>query len=184
MSSSDARFPLIPVTVSPDLDFTDHAASFGVEMALIHNVIIRCLNSIHYNAPLVKQGDELGFVGYCLSWSHLLHDHHHGEENIIFPFLQSKFDMNENIEQHEAFTGGLNAFDEYLKSVSARKATYDGEKTRQLVEAFGDTLVTHLHDEVRLIPLFTQNNSLKMALRSRLCLQNVSASMTRSKCKP
>ncbi|KDR77177.1 hypothetical protein GALMADRAFT_246427 [Galerina marginata CBS 339.88] len=148
MSSEENRYPLIPVTFSSDWDFNDHAATFGIEMSLIHNVFIRGLNSIWYHAPLVKKADAISFAGYSLTWVILIHDHHHGEEEIVFPFLQAKFNMGDNVEQHAAFLKELNAFEEYMTGVFKNKETYDGEKVRGLVEAFGDTLVNHLHEEI------------------------------------
>lgn len=147
-SDSKPRFALIDVPTSSDYDWTDNAATFGTQMALIHNVFIRCLNSIYHNAPLVKKDDEASFVGYCLSFTAIIHDHHHGEEEIIFPFLQEKFDMKCNVDQHQKFTAQLEAFEHYLNEVGTGGKPYDGHKARELVEVFGDTLVEHLHDEV------------------------------------
>ena len=66
----------------------------------------------------------------------------------MFPFLQTKFDMNRNIEQHANFNSKIAAFEEYIRGVMEDKVTLDGEKVRNLVEGFGDDLVEHLHDEV------------------------------------
>jgi len=148
MASDENHYPLIPLTFSSDWDFNDNAATLGIQMTLIHNVFIRSLNSIWYHAPLVKKGDEVAFAGYSLSWIKIIHHHHHGEEEIIFPLLQSKFDMSENVEQHAALVKELAAFEDYMKKVFETGEVYDGKKTRQLVEAFGDILVGHLHDEI------------------------------------
>ncbi|KAF8153177.1 hypothetical protein B0H34DRAFT_800413 [Crassisporium funariophilum] len=145
--ASPARFPLIEIS-TVKLDFQDHVTTFSTEMALIHNVFIRGLNCIWEYAPVVKKGDECAFAGYSLTWAGLVHDHHHGEEDIIFPFLQEKFDMGHNVEQHKEFLQDLATFEEYMTGVFQKKLTYDGEKARQLVEAFGDSMVSHLHEEI------------------------------------
>ncbi|KAF9530556.1 hypothetical protein CPB83DRAFT_850540 [Crepidotus variabilis] len=148
-SDSKTRYPLIDLPAgAANWDWTDNAATWGIQMALIHNVFIRHLNSIYYHAPLVRKGDEQAFVGYCLAFTELIHDHHNGEETIIFPFLQEKFDMKVNVDQHAKFTTFLEALDVYLAEVQTEKQTYDGNKIRELVEAFGDILVEHLHDEI------------------------------------
>jgi len=43
----------------------------------------------------------------------------------------------------------MDAFEEYMKKVQSKKETFDGEKTRELLKAFADPLVQHLHEEVR-----------------------------------
>ena len=152
MSFSDVESPY-PLISLPTVPFfavaTDGvAANMSCDMALIHNVFIRGMNSIWRNAPLVKPGDEIAFAGYCLCCMTLIHDHHHGEETILFPFFQTKLDMSHNVEQHESFHAGMDAFEQYMNQVFNRKDKYDGEKTRALLKAFADPLVQHLHDEV------------------------------------
>ncbi|KAF8961816.1 hypothetical protein BDZ97DRAFT_2059884 [Flammula alnicola] len=106
---------------------------FSVSMALVHNVFIRGLNSLHYNAPLIKPGDEISFVGYALVWVEAMHNQvRHGG----------------NLAQHEAFLKEVNTFEKYMKEVFNGEKEYAGTKTRALIEAFGDILVQHLHDEI------------------------------------
>lgn len=148
MSLEGNRYPLLTVAPSSEWDFNDHVATFSIEMSLIHNVIIRGLNSIWINAPLVKKEDEVAFAGYTLAWIELLDHHHHGEETIIFPFFQTKLDMTPNVDQHAAFLDHVNALKDYMQKVFEGKAEYDSDKTRELVHSFGDILVGHLNDEV------------------------------------
>jgi hypothetical protein len=37
-------------------------------MALVHNVIIRALNSIYLQAPHVRPEDVKDFLAYCFCW--------------------------------------------------------------------------------------------------------------------
>ncbi|PPQ66566.1 hypothetical protein CVT24_007130 [Panaeolus cyanescens] len=148
MSTVQEKYPLIPVTVPPNCDFQDHVATFAIEMSLIHNVFIRGLNSMWHNAPRVKSEHEASFVGYCLSWVWLMHDHHEGEETIIFPFLETKFPMQHNVDAHHEFLDGLNNFEAYMKRVQNKEEAYDGAKVRTLLDSFADVLVKHLQDEI------------------------------------
>lgn len=144
-------YALIPVPPLPTNFHDNHEESFHVDMALIHNVIIRGLNSCWVNAPLVKPKDEQAFAGYVLTLTVLIGDHHHGEETIIFPFLQTKFDMGDNINQHAAFHDGIEAFKKYILDVKNKSEKYNAEKTRTLLKAFADMLVEHLHGEVHIL---------------------------------
>jgi len=147
--ASSPRYPLIDLaTATPNnTNFANSAASHSTEMALIHNVFIRSLNSVHQHARQVTT-DTKAFAGYALTLLHMVHTHHLGEETFLFPFLQTKFDMGQNIDQHEGFQEPLATFEEYMQAVFDGKAQYDGEKVVALVEAFGDTLVEHLHEEI------------------------------------
>lgn len=76
-------------------------------MVIVHNIIIRGLNSIYVQAPHVKPGDYADFIGYCLCFCGVLHSHHHGEESIVFPGIEEGSGvegiMDVNRVQHGAF---------------------------------------------------------------------------------
>ena len=152
MSVSDVEnpYPLISLPTVPFLAVLsdDVAAHLSTDMALVHNVFIRAMNSIWRNAPLVEPGDEIAFAGYSLCCLSAIHAHHHGEETFLFPFFQTKLDMSDNVEQHESFHAGMDTFEQYMNHVFNKEDKYDGEKTRVLLKAFADPLVQHLHEEV------------------------------------
>ena len=50
-----------------------------------------------------------------------------------------------NVEQHKEFIPGLEALNEWCKKVQQGEVEYDGKVFLELVEAFGDTMVAHLH---------------------------------------
>ena len=52
------------------------------------------------------------------------------------------------MEQHEFLHAGLDVLEEYMNQVFSGTEKYDGEKTRELLQAFADPLVQDLHDEV------------------------------------
>lgn len=141
-------FPLISVPPLPTGYEHDHTETFYMQMSLIHNCYIRGLNSIWLNAPVVTPKDEKAFAGYALACTAAIHGHHEGEETIIFPFLQSKVDMAVNVEQHEAFYDGLAAFEAYMTDVQQNVEKFDPIRVRQLVMAFGEPMIEHLHAEV------------------------------------
>jgi hemerythrin-like domain-containing protein len=147
-----SALPSVPFVQTLDSDIQGLLAA---DMSLVHNVFIRGLNSIWRNAPLVKPNDVDAFAGYSITCIRTIHEHHHGEEKIVFPYLQTKLDMSHNLEQHEGFHAGMDAFEDYMKKVQNKEETFDAEKTRELVKAFADPLVQHLHEEVRWFALNT-----------------------------
>jgi len=144
-------YDLIPIPNAPvhfSLDDGKIAQWLFLDMSLAHNLIIRGINSIWKNAPLVESDDVPAFAGYVLSCLQFIHSHHDGEEKAVFPRLQVKLDMRHNIEQHEAFHEAMHALEDYITKVNQGLEKYDGERTRKLVKDFGDPLTEHLRDEI------------------------------------
>jgi len=91
-------------------------------MAVVHNMIIRALNSIYLQAPHVQQKDVKDFLAYCYCWYECIDGtsdmmrypvfitwltklaHHRGEEEFLFPKLEAacgeKGLMDANVKQH------------------------------------------------------------------------------------
>lgn len=54
--------------------------------------------------------------------------------------------MSTNVSQHQAFDAGLEAFNDYVKSVKPEE--YDAERFRELLDGFGGVLEAHLREEI------------------------------------
>jgi Hemerythrin HHE cation binding domain len=124
-------------------------------MVLVHNMMLRGLNSIYLQAKHITKADERPFCKYILTW-HLLLDHHHsGEEADLFPAIDQmvgeKDVMAVNVEQHHAFHPDLDAFITYVKDCETGKQKYDGDRIVALIDAFGKTLSDHLAEEISTI---------------------------------
>jgi len=160
-SDENNRFPLIPVSCPADFDFESNlAATYGIEAKLFSNVCIRAVNSIYYNAPRIKPGDEGDFAGYCLSAFGTICGHQeHGVEKILFPVLQKKYDMTPFIQQHASCRARINTLCDYLKAVVAN-GPYDGQKIRESLDSFGDELVQTFHEGVCVSILDTESAAL------------------------
>ena len=76
-------------------------------MALVHNVMIRCYNSIYLQAPRIKQRDIPDFLSYCLAWYETVKGHHDSEEAVLFPMIEEatgvKGIMEGDIAEHGQF---------------------------------------------------------------------------------
>lgn len=81
-----------------------------------------------------------------------VHEHHDNEEAVFFPRLETLVGvpglMTANVEQHEAFHGGLAALIAYIEAVQAGGDSYDGARLRGIVDSFMPMLTEHLHDEI------------------------------------
>ena len=79
-----------------------------------------------------------------------MHHHHDAEEEIFFPEIELisgvQGIMERNKEQHREFTPGFDSFQEYARTCPPRD--YDGQKLRDLIDAFAEPLTRHLHDEI------------------------------------
>ncbi len=121
-------------------------------MALLHNIIIRGLNSIYLQAPHVAPGDQYAFCQYILLWHRLVHSHHSGEEEMLFPAIEAAAGeqglMEDNVAQHDSFLGGLETFTAYVEACVTGTESYDGRSIVKLIDGFSEPLITHLTDEV------------------------------------
>jgi len=120
---------------------------------LVHNMIIRGLNSIYLQAPNIKEKkDVTDFVTYMYSWSLLVHMHHDNEESMIFPLLEKNIGidgyMEKNVDQHKSFGPGLTAFDGYVTDIRAGGAQFDGAKVQAIIDSFGQVFTQHLREEI------------------------------------
>jgi hypothetical protein len=124
------------------------------EMIIIHNCLIRAINSIYLQCVNIERSpkDIPDFVEYCAVWGKLLHEHHDGEEQDLFPDAEVAAGvpglMAANVEQHLAFHDGLEQYAAYLDDVKAGKAPYDGAKFKDIIDSFMPAMHRHLVDEI------------------------------------
>ncbi len=152
---ADHPFSLIP---TPNFSLKDSKTAPDVfdelasEMALVHNIVIRGLNSIYLQAPHIRPADEKPFCRYIACWYTLLHGHHNGEETMFFPAVEEmtgvKGIMDTNIDQHNAFHDGIEGLKAYADAVVADTEKYEGSRVVALIDDFGSPLLQHLADEI------------------------------------
>jgi hemerythrin-like domain-containing protein len=124
------------------------------EMIIVHNFIIRSMNSIYLQCVNVAQSpaDVPNFVDYAMIWAKVVEEHHHTEETTLFPAMEELTKtpgiMGDNIEQHKAFHGGLEIYEAYLTRVKSGNEKYDGLKLKGIIDGFMPVLREHLNDEI------------------------------------
>ena len=73
-------------------------------MVVVHNMMIHSFNSIYLQAPKVKEADVPDFLHYCLAWYSIVHVHHDGEEQALFPSIEEatgvKGIMEDDMDAH------------------------------------------------------------------------------------
>jgi len=151
----DGPFQLLATTSHAnkiDEKTADRYTKASDEMVVVHNIIIRGLNSIYLQAPHVKPKDYADFIGYCLCWSDVLHTHHHCEETIAFPEIEKSSGvegiMDVNVHQHETFSSGLKDYQTYLLDVKGSPADFSGSCLCEIIDSFAPILLTHLSEEI------------------------------------
>jgi len=135
-------------------DKIKRAHHLAVEMVLVHNMLLRGINSIYRQAVAVERTPERvrDFVGYAAVWADTVEEHHGGEETVVFPELERRLGlpglMDGNVAQHRAFHAGLEAYAAYTAAVLAGDEVYDGVRFRALIDSFMPVLREHLSDEI------------------------------------
>ncbi|KAF1817441.1 hypothetical protein P152DRAFT_19287 [Eremomyces bilateralis CBS 781.70] len=149
---ADEPFALLE-TPSKTMDKSSHyAIVVASEMTHSHNVLIRGLNSIYQQAPLVKNPQDVeDLLFYCQAWVMMVHHHHETEEETLFPdleeFTQKPGIMAGNQAQHNAFHDGMEKFSEYAKNTKPDE--YKWDEMKAVIDAFAPSLYTHLREEIQ-----------------------------------
>jgi hemerythrin-like domain-containing protein len=125
------------------------------DMVYVHSTLIRAINGIYLQATTIPEADVKDFVGYCSAWYETVHEHHTVEEKWLFAFIEEFTGvpglMKESVEQHHAFHEGLMAYKKFVDDVAEGKQKYDGQKFRDVIDAFVPTLRQHLDDEIDML---------------------------------
>jgi hemerythrin-like domain-containing protein len=160
---ADTPFALLPIPGTPGGPTTTNVEllSICVEMANVHNVLLRGLNAIYLQCPYVmEEVDVADFMLYVKAWGDTVHHHHEGEEKIFFPYadelargaglceVEGKSLMQGNVEQHRAFEVGLEEMTKYVESVRQGSEVYKWKELKMLIDRFAGVLTSHLHDEI------------------------------------
>ena len=86
------------------------------------------------------------------------------EEQVFFPNVEEVTGvqgiMEQNYEQHKAFTPGFIKFEEYARTCSPK--AYDGQELKSIVEAFAEPLIQHLNDEINTLRALDKYDSEKV----------------------
>ena len=149
---ADTPFALIPTPGrGENLAKLDDIVFIAREMANAHNGMLRALNSIYQQCIYVKEPKDIkDLLLYANFWCDWIHEHHEGEENFFFPQVEKITGveglMEVNVEQHQAFMGGLEEFQMFVKETDVED--FDGREMRRIIEAFGGKLTKHLTEEI------------------------------------
>ncbi|CAI0655743.1 unnamed protein product [Colletotrichum noveboracense] len=137
---------------------TTGARRMAEDMIIIHNMIIRIINTVYLQCINVEKSpsDVRDFVSYAIEWAKMVEEHHHTEERDVFPAIEKMAEapglMEANIAQHEAFTGGLHEYLSYLEKVQKGEGegeeAYSGVKLKGIIDSFMPGLRQHLSDEI------------------------------------
>ncbi|KAG8162654.1 hypothetical protein KVR01_007132 [Diaporthe batatas] len=155
---ADEPFRLIPTPSNrPELENEKHSyVHVSSEMAHVHNVLIRGLNSIVQQAPYVKAPKDCrDLLSYVASWVKMVEHHHDTEESFIFPEVE-KFAgttglMDAPKHQHELFHDGLERLLKYAQSTQPERYKWEGRGgMKEIVDSFSKELMDHLYAEVDL----------------------------------
>ncbi|KAK2013067.1 hemerythrin HHE cation binding domain-containing protein [Colletotrichum eremochloae] len=133
---------------------TGGANRMAEDMTIIHNLIIRILNTVYLQCVNVEKSpsDVQDFVSYAIEWAKMVEEHHRTEEEMVFPQIEQLAGvpglMQANVAQHEAFHKGLHAYKDYLERVQKGEEAYSGGRLKDIIDSFMPILRQHLSDEI------------------------------------
>jgi hemerythrin-like domain-containing protein len=156
---ADTPFKLLVIPGQPGAPSCSNPGvlSVAIEMANVHNTLLRGLNSIYLQAPHITEPTDIAdFLLYTKAWADTVHHHHSLEESILFPVLQdiakeageSDRLMDPNVDQHHAFESRILETMTWVEEVRQGKKEYDSKVLVGLIDSFAPILTQHLHDEI------------------------------------
>ncbi|KAG9043964.1 hypothetical protein FS837_008940 [Tulasnella sp. UAMH 9824] len=163
-------YQCIPI---PDGDWKDVFDSQAIGMALMHNsktkparyeavsslpviFIIRSYNSLLYYSGEVQPGTPqfVSFLRYAQEVCAQVHRRHNDEENLYFPFLESKLGdgrMAGMVAAHEALNKPLATFEDLVEAMIIKPHEWDLNLFRNSIYRFMPILREHLKDELKIL---------------------------------
>jgi hemerythrin-like domain-containing protein len=143
-----APYPLLEI---PPGDVKDIFDSQAINMACAHNTFLQGVNAMVYHAHRIQENQVQDFMVFCIALVGLIHHHHDGEEEFLFPELEKKLGegaLHANVDQHAEFLPQLHDFEEYITAIQNGKQQYNGDEFVGKIGSFSDKLVQHLNDEI------------------------------------
>ncbi|CAH0052941.1 unnamed protein product [Clonostachys solani] len=126
--------------------------NLATEMACVHNMIIRGLNSIYLQAQHVQPSDHYAFCNYAHQWCRYLNAHHSGEEQYYFPAIERLSGqeglMSRNVDQHKVFHDGVEEFSLYVQGCLNKNTDFSGDELIRIIDTFSKALIEHLNGEI------------------------------------
>jgi hemerythrin-like domain-containing protein len=158
---ADTPFALLNIPGRPNAQTCANAGvlNVAIEMANVHNVLLRALNAIYHQAPFVQlPSDVADLMLYVTAWADTVHHHHSLEEGMFFPKIEEitknagiddwKGMMGGNVEQHHEFEPKILGLVKWAEEVVAGEKTYNAAELRRIIDEFAPVLTQHLHDEI------------------------------------
>ncbi|KAH7093693.1 hypothetical protein FB567DRAFT_545021 [Paraphoma chrysanthemicola] len=156
---ADTPFALLPIPGQPGARTSTNPGvlSVCIEMANVHNALLRGLNSIYLQAPHISQPTDIAdFLLYTQAWADTVHHHHSHEERLFFPAMKdialaaglAADIMEGNLEQHHVFEPKIHEMLAWVAAVRKGEKEWDSEVLVGLLDGFASILTQHLHDEI------------------------------------
>ena len=129
-------------------------------MALIHNVLLRGLNSILRQAPYVPDSLKPGYnpqdvedlLFYAKTWCKTIMLHHRIEETVFYPSVEEEtgiVGLMDDLEvEHEEWVDGVTALQLYLERTIEKPEQYRWATMRTMINSFAPALTNHLYSEI------------------------------------
>jgi hemerythrin-like domain-containing protein len=156
---ADKPFELLTIPGQPGAPTCSNPGllATAIEMANVHNALLRGLNSIYLQAPYIKDPTDVAdLMLYTQAWADTVHHHHSLEETIFFSRVEALAKeaglpeglMSPNEDQHHAFEPKIQETLEWCREVRDGKKEWDSKVLIRLIDGFAPILTQHLHDEI------------------------------------
>jgi hypothetical protein len=117
-------------------------------LCLIHKIILRSVDSIikHSDEEKVKM-DAKNFMGYILCFHDTIHEHHHNEEEFVFPLMKIKHDVSPLENDHRILIEHMNELKSFVMECANKKKKYNSHELKEIILKIKELIVPHFNEE-------------------------------------
>jgi hypothetical protein len=120
----------------------------AVEVVVIHNCLIRALNSIYVQAPHIPLSEYNNFTTYALATYRGLVAHDPSSGNSLFSALERLTGNDRYTQHHAEFDTPLTAWGNWLQSIASKKNNFSPDICRSMMDDF----MPALHEHLEIVP--------------------------------
>ncbi|KAH8917919.1 hypothetical protein BT69DRAFT_1268487 [Atractiella rhizophila] len=129
----------------------DAADQIKFNMIRAHVVLKNGYNSVVRQVDDDHSNDLDNWIGYFFSLdprTFELNGYHDSEEKHLFPYLSTKLDVQEELEDHKIIHHGIDEMLEWFAEVKKDQSKYSSEILKEKLSRMGPTFIKHLTEEV------------------------------------
>ncbi|KAH8929265.1 hypothetical protein BT69DRAFT_1307087 [Atractiella rhizophila] len=126
----------------------DAASTIKFDMIRAHVILKNGYTSILKQVDEDHYKDLPNWIGYVEAWCVTVAHHHDAEELHLFPYLSTKMNVHEELEDHKIIHDGIEDLLKWIVAAKSDRSKYSAQLLKEKLSRMGPTFLKHLDEEV------------------------------------